>query len=173
MNKTSVTILLGFLVMFAAGAVVGMVQHHGFFRPPPPGDRSWLGDQLQLSEAQKQQMQQIWSDVMPHNHDNHDQGMDKRHILQKQRNDAIRALLTPQQQKQFDQIEDKYEADTADLQKERGKAVQEAIAKTKLILNDTQRAKYEEILKRREVDHQGWENGHHPTSGPFDGPPPP
>jgi uncharacterized membrane protein len=161
MNKTSVTILLGFLLMFAAGAVVGMVKTHGVFPPPPPHDRSWLGDQLQLSDEQKQQMQQIWADAVPHNRD---QAMEKRRALQKQRDDAVRALLTPAQQTKFDKIVEQYEAAQADLQKERGKAVQEAIAKTKLILNDQQRAKYEEILKRRDADHEGWDNSHHSTT---------
>ncbi|HEY1683315.1 MAG TPA: hypothetical protein VGG19_01010 [Tepidisphaeraceae bacterium] len=163
MTKTTLTILLGFLLMFAAGAVVGMVQSKAVFGPPPPHDRSWLAEQLQLTNAQKQQIQQIWADSMPRNRE---QAMEQRHALQKQRNDAIRTLLTPAQLAQFEKIEQQYETASSDLQKERGKAVQEAIAKTKLILNDEQRAKYEEILKRHDGEHAGWDNAHHPSTFP-------
>lgn len=170
MNKTSVTILLGFVLMFAAGAVVGMVKSKGVFPHPPPHDRSWLADQLQLTEEQKQQMQQIWAEAMPRNRD---QAMEQRRQLQKQRDDAIRRLLTPAQLQQFEKITQQYEAASTDLQKQREKAVEEAIAKTKLILNDQQRAKYEDILKHHQGDHGPWDNGHHPGGGPMGNPAPP
>ncbi|HWB54506.1 MAG TPA: hypothetical protein VG722_09945 [Tepidisphaeraceae bacterium] len=167
MNKTIVTILLGFLLTFAAGVVVGLVPARHMFPPPPPPDRSWLADQLHLTKDQRDQMQQIWSEVMPHPRD---QMMDKRHELQRQRDDAVRDMLTPEQRKKFDDIVHTYDQSFADLQKERGKAIQEAIARTKLILNPEQRQKYEEILKHREADHANWEHRHHPTTRPPEAP---
>lgn len=159
MNKTYVTILLGFLVMFAAGAIVGVVQSKTAAHQRH--DRSWLADQLHLTDAQRQQMQKIWSDAMSKSHD---QAIEKRRELQQQRASAIRDLLTPAQQIQFEKIEKQYEQESADLQKERGRAVQEAVARTKEILNDQQRAKYDELLKQREAEHSGWEKPHHPTT---------
>lgn len=163
MTKTSVTILLGFVLMFAAGAVIGMVKDKAV-PPASPHNHSWLADQLQLTDQQREQMKEIWQSAMPHQHG--DQAMEKRRTLQKERDDAIRAMLNSDQQAKFDAIEQKYEQSIADLQKNRAKAVQDAVERTKLILNDQQRQKYDELRKHWEADRANGESSRHPATMP-------
>jgi Spy/CpxP family protein refolding chaperone len=154
MTKAKLVFLLAFVLVFGAGAVVGMVQqqhHHGKDEGHGGGR---LSDQLALTPDQQQQMKQIWSAVDNSRHET----WDKRREFQKQRDQELRNLLTDAQKTKFDAVAQDYQQKIADLNAQHEKLVETAVANTKAMLSDTQRLKYEEIRKSWS-DHPGGRHG--------------
>ena len=141
MTSLKLAIVIGFSLMFAAGLTIGRSHQPAL---APHQNRSWLSGQLNLTSSQEQQMRQIWSDAAAAQGDNR-----QVRELDRQRDRAIRAILTPEQRSQLDQINHDHDADVAALNAQRDRIVQEANAKTREILNDQQRVKFDEI----ENDH--------------------
>jgi Spy/CpxP family protein refolding chaperone len=168
MTKTKTILAVAFFLVFAAGAVVGTVRPHvlDFGRPHNPGGPgtegrrdggSFLTRELGLTPDQQHQMKDIWS-AMPALGREHGE---RRREFQKQRDDAVVALLTPDQRAKYDAIQKDYSDRLAAMQQERQQAFQQAVEKTKSILTPDQAAKYETFLKQRRD-----------TGGPGGGPPP-
>ncbi|MCL2645882.1 MAG: hypothetical protein FWD61_02630 [Phycisphaerales bacterium] len=108
-----------------------------------PTTRPSLTEALALTPAQSEQLKAIWSDW-----DTSRQSRFERHPqFQKERDDAIQALLSESQKTVFDDIQKKYRQQLDQLDEERRQVYQAAVDKTKAILNDKQRAEYEEMLK--------------------------
>ena len=143
MTKAKVIMIVAFLVTFAAGVAAGLA--YGMTRQHPH-DRSWLSSELNLTPEQRDKMSAIWTEVM---HNSGEHGRERRQALQKQRDDAVRALLTEPQKAQYESVLQDYSKRAGELSKEREKLFQEAVERTKLILTDEQRKKYEELLKNR------------------------
>ena len=98
-------------------------------------------------------MDEIWNAVM---RDSRRFQSDQRQAFQKQRDEAVRAILAEEQKVKYDAVLKDYANKMAELGKAREKAFQEAVEKTKLILNAEQQKKYEEWLKStREERHPG------------------
>src|SRR5262245_57415658 len=115
--------------------------------PPPMLDRTALVEELQLTPEQRDQMREIWEGVRVKVH----QTFEDAQQIQKQRDDALVAILTEEQKAQFERISHDY-ADRFDkLTRARDQAFADAVERTKKVLNDEQRRKYEQILK----DHVG------------------
>lgn len=140
MNKTKLIILISFIVAFAAGVSIGLVIGRG---GKPPRNRSPLGRELNLTPAQRDQMQKIWTETMGRLR--HEQ-MQK---LQKEREEAILNLLTPKQREELEKINKAHHLNMQKLEQEREALFDEAQEKTKKILSEDQQKKYEEILKNR------------------------
>jgi len=66
--------------------------------------------------------------------------------LYEERNDRVRALLSPEQQAQFDTIHQECDAKREAIFDERRKHFDAAVEKTKAILDPGQREKYEAII---------------------------
>ena len=145
-----------------------MLIGQGLKRPAPPMDRhSWIAAELDLSPEQSEKMRAIWSDLVPAPATSTapatapttaTRPLDRRHQYQKERDDALAALvatLTPPQRAEYEKIMDRYNNQVADLGREREAAFQAAVEKTKAILSEAQKAKYEELLKKS------------PRGGPF------
>lgn len=182
MSKTKIILAVTFLLVFAAGAVVGTVRQRVAVGPHGPDDRgSWITKELGLNPEQRDQMRRIWSEQGPSGGRDREH-WDKRREYQHQRDDAIKALLTDEQRAKYDAIQKEYADHVADLGKERQAAFQQAVERTKAILTPQQAEKYETILKKRPEGGPGGPGG--PGGGPpwrdrrdgrdgHDGPPPP
>jgi Spy/CpxP family protein refolding chaperone len=143
-TKAKIIIGLAFLVTFLAGIAAGIALKPAS-RPPAQG--SWLDRELGLTKEQRDQMRAIWTEVMRDG--GRPQSSDKRREYQKARDDAVRGLVPAEKQPQYEAAMQEYARKTAELGKERERAFQEAVERTKKILNDEQRRKYEEMLKNR------------------------
>lgn len=142
MNKTEVIILISFIVAFAAGISIGLVIGRGG-RPPRTG--SPLG-RLNLTHAQRDQMQKIWTETMePMGRLQHE----KMQKLQEEREQAILNLLSTEQREELERINEAYHQNMRKLEQERRALFDQAMEKTKKILSEEQRKQYEEILKNR------------------------
>src|SRR4051794_10862870 len=111
---------------------------------PTPGERTPLVEELQLSPEQRDQMRDIWESTRGRVH----QTFDDAQRLQKDRDDALVALLNDEQKARFQKISQEYADRFEALTKKRDTAFEEAVEKTRAILNDTQRQKYDELLRR-------------------------
>src|SRR5262245_17234543 len=104
---TRVVVILGFLVAFAAGLAVGagyLGNRNAVGAGPGPStrpmrDRGWMERELNLTAEQKEQMRKIWSDLarggFPHD--------DKRRQLRRERDEAIAALVRPEDMGKYDE----------------------------------------------------------------------
>jgi Spy/CpxP family protein refolding chaperone len=151
MTKTRIIVIVGFMIAFGAGAVVGLQLRAPsvvLATVPPPQQNSWLRTELGLSAEQNDQMKNIWESL-------HTGGRgyeDRRRQLRDQRDEAIAALLPPSVMGDYDKVLQEFSNKLTQLGQERDKAFQDAVEKTKKILTPEQRVKYEEFLKRREPD---------------------
>ncbi len=193
------TVVVGFVLALGAGVVVGFaVAGHrpaagpiGSTPVPPAtlssGRRDWLADQLGLDATQRERVRVIWSESM---RAAGQQNADRSRALKKERDDAIQAMLSDAQKAQYQKVMQDYAAKVAEAGHERDKAFEDAINRTKLVLNESQRQQYEQLLKERrereKADHshpghgpgdRSWDgrgnrrsNGHGPDSRPSFGP---
>jgi Spy/CpxP family protein refolding chaperone len=143
MSKLKILMIIAVVLSLGAGILLGFAgsrmpfhDHHG--------GHSFLMDELNLTEDQRNQMQKIWSDTVDGLRDKHFQQMDQ---MRQDREAAIDALLTPDQKTKYDAMNKDFQAKMAVIDKERDDSIQSAIDQTKKILTDSQRAKYEQLLK--------------------------
>lgn len=151
MRKTNFLIVFAAAVVFAAGAFVGMVGQRAAAKTSDapafvlPG-RSRLTEELHLDAEQQKKIGAIWSAAVvkagppP---------TDSVRVLEKERELAILNLLSDDQKKQYNQVIDEYRRKIDSLHQRARAAFTEAEEQTKVLLDPTQRAKYEEIIKRR------------------------
>ena len=176
MTKTRIIVIVGFLIAFGAGAVVGIqLRAPAVAQTPVPQPQgqgpSWLRTEFGLTPEQNEQMKNIWESL----HASGRSYEDRRHRLREERDEAIAALLAPSVMGDYDRVLQEYTNKLAALAQERDKAFAEAVDKTKQILTPAQRVKYEEFLKRREPDRgdRGPRGpGRRPDSRPVSRPPP-
>ena len=167
MTKTRIIVVIGFVIAFVAGAVVGLQLRTTPVQvtvQPVQGQRpSWLRSELNLSNEQNEQMKAIWEGL----HNSGRSYEDRRHRLRDERDEAIAALLSPGVMGDYDRILADFSNKLTALAQERDKAFGEAVEKTKKILTPEQRTKYEEFLKRREPDRgdRGGRAGRHRARG--------
>ena len=160
MRKTSLLILFAAAVVFAAGALVGMVGQRAVGKTSDVGPtlitgRSRLTEELKLNPDQQQKIAAIWSAAVvkagppP---------TERVRALEKEREQAILDLLTDDQKTKYNKVVAEYRQKIDALHQPARAAFTEAEELTKPLLGPTQRAKYEEILKRR----------HRRTAAPLD-----
>jgi len=151
MRKTSFLILFAAAVVFAAGALVGMVGQRAAAKtsdstPAAIPGRSRIMEELKLNPDQQQKIAAIWSAAVvkagppP---------TERVRALEKEREQAILDLLTDDQKTRYNQVIAEYRQKIDTLHQPARAAFTEAEELTKPLLDPTQRAKYEEILKRR------------------------
>ena len=150
MTKTKVMVFGCSCVVFAAGLAGGITLDRVKSRPRR---RSWIGNELDLTPAQREQMHKTWSGVLSASRM---QLREQKEALRKERDQLVRALLTEEQLAQYAEVMEAYEQKTAALAAERRKAFEEAVERTRQILTERQREKYEELLKQR----GGWNRRH-------------
>lgn len=171
MTKARVLIVLCFILAFAAGISGGLaVSRPPERRPGPP----FLVEELDLTPGQAEQIRGIWSktrEVL------RSRTRGRRDALEQEREDAVRALLTPEQLARYEQVQADYRKKREEMGAKVREAIDQAVAETRKILTDEQRAKYEKLLEeRRKKGGRPWGRGHHRGphgSGPGGPPEPP
>ena len=99
-GKLKWLLVVSCVLALGAGVFAGMVVSRlpgKTVEMPLPADHSELSDELQLSTGQRDQMRAIWEGVRSKVHD----ASDRAQALQKQRDDAIFAILTPEQKAKY------------------------------------------------------------------------
>lgn len=175
MTKLKLLAGLALCLAYVAGIATGWA---GFTlageKSPPPRDKgSWLSHELQLSPEQKTRMEAIWSKEA--------MGDDRARVreLYEARNGEVRAILTEEQKKTFDEIYRASEARRDAVFEERRARHQKAVDETMAILTPEQQEKYKTILADLEKRDSNREHGMMPGPrvGPEgdkrNGPPPP
>jgi Spy/CpxP family protein refolding chaperone len=177
---SKLVVILGFLVSFAAGLWVGWrvvsplhparaghaSAEQGKGVPPatqssgprgPRDPRGWLTEVLKLTPEQQAQMHDIWDDPARQGRREQDE---RRQLLRKARDESVTKLLTETGKKdEFDRINADFAKGNQALDAEwRGRFVA-AVERTKAILTDEQRKKYEEIMSRHAPGPNGTQPG--------------
>ena len=148
MRRTRIEILLIGLTVVAlsAGVVAGVLASRMPGSQSAPGaEQTPLAAELNLTPEQQAQMKEIWEGVRGRVH----QSFEEAQKLQKQRDDALVAILNDQQKAEFEKISKNFADRFDQIASGRDRSFQEAVEKTKKLLNDEQRKKYDEILKNR------------------------
>lgn len=153
MRRTRIELLIVGVAALALGAgIVGGLlvaklpsANASNTHPPRGGDRSPLGDELDLSATQREQMREIWEGVRGQVHET----FDKAKALERRREEALIGLLTDAQKEKFEQLASGFAMEFDTLRQDRDRVFESAVEKTKQLLNEQQRGKYEEILRTR------------------------
>ena len=151
-KKTTLIALVAFVLALGAGALLGLgvaqVRHLPRGRPP-------LSQELGLSSQQESQMKEIWSKVAQAGGG----GRDRVRALAQERDEAVKNLIPAEQLAAYDKIMQDYKTKVEELNRERSQPYQEAVKRTKEILTESQRLKYDELLKRRSEHWRGSRDG--------------
>src|ERR1044072_4686564 len=101
---TKFVVILGFLIAFAAGLVVGIESRQSNAAAPTtrPSRAGWLAGELNLTTQQQEQLSKIWSETARRGRSPEQE--DRRHQLRKERDESIAALVAPQDKTRFEQI---------------------------------------------------------------------
>jgi Spy/CpxP family protein refolding chaperone len=155
---TKVVLIIGFVVAFAAGLVSGLaVRGREVIASPVAttrpastgGPGGLLATELGLTPEQREQMNRIWRDnarTLRHQQDQ------RRGQIRKERDEAIAALVRPEDREKYDQVLRTHNERLAEVDRELRARWQTGVEETRKILTPEQRVKYEEFLKRREAD---------------------
>jgi Spy/CpxP family protein refolding chaperone len=151
------TIIVGFLVAFAAGIMVGRRTTPTVVTPmapqttQPSGPRrgpGFLTAELGLTPEQQAKAKEIWSNMSGRR----ERDDDRRRQFRKERDDAVIALLSPEQKAKYDAVYKNYDEKNNALEREGRELFLENVKRMKLILTSEQLAKYEAILAKMEAD---------------------
>lgn len=158
MTRTKLILLACFLLVFLAGGSLGMLL---FRCKPKPERRSWLADELKLTDAQREQMRKIWSEAPgPWSRASNE----RRHAAATQRDGDIRDLLSEPQRARYEAIQKEFARAMEEMNLEQRKAFEAAVEKTKQILTPQQAEKYAQMMKRQREHGPGGPGG---PGGPF------
>ena len=168
---TKIVVIIGFIVAFAAGVMVGNRDARKgedanatptttapTTRPGRGG--SWIASELGLTSEQRQAMDKIWSEMAGRGRGENEE---KRRQFRRERDEAIAALIRPEDKEKLEQIGAEYSEKLAALDRESREAFASAVEQTKALLRPEQRAKYDELLKRHHWDR---DRGPGPRGGP-------
>ncbi len=157
---TKVLLVIGFLVALGAGVIIGMEIRQPALAtanvPVAPsatttrgGPGGMLTARLGLSGEQQEQMKKIWSETA---HRGGREAEERRRQFRKERDEAIAALVRPEDKSKYDAAIQAYADRQAAMEREWRSSFAGAVEKTKAILTSEQAKKYDEFLKEREAD---------------------
>ena len=156
MRRNGLVFFWACALVLCAGVVLGRLwAGMPVAATPPDKQPSWIADQLGLAPAQRQQMDAIWAETRQ----KITKAMDGHRAVDKERDEAIRKLLTPDQQAQYDQIQAEFHAQRAALDKERDKLIHDANDRSRALLDDAQKKKWDALTKDREMHEHHWPHG--------------
>lgn len=170
MRMTKFALVLAFLVVMAAGAVVGMAVDRSMLRAQapqvePPRTRPAFPQFPKISPEQKAKIDEIWAAVDALRY----QRFSARHELDVKRAQEIQALLTPDQKEKYEGIQTSYRQDVQKLEQNLQDAVKKAEEQTRAVLNDEQRAQYDKWRAAMSNRHGPNRNGPGRNGGPGGG----
>jgi uncharacterized membrane protein len=137
-SKTSLLVVLMFVVALAAGAVAGKLATRN---AAPAGSL----DDLHLSQTQRDQMRQVWESVQ----ETAENCRKDAEAAQKAERDQLIAMLTDNQKATYAQLTSATSVRIIELNEKRKAAVRDAIAKTEGLLSQEQRKEYQKIIRDR------------------------
>lgn len=154
---TKTVVLVCFMVAFAAGLAVGF-QTRGVAVEPERGRSKqcggWLSSELGLTPEQKEQLDRIWSETARHGGR---ERMEQRRRLYRERDEAIAALIRPDDQPKYEEILKNHAERMAALDREWRESFHAAVEQTKQILTPEQRERYEKLLEHRHKDRGSYD----------------
>jgi hypothetical protein len=156
-GKTKTIVAIGFAVALVSGGAAGLLLSR-YVKPAPPAivpGAAPLSVELKLSADQQSQIRQIWEQVQRVNTNSYDTAQ----MLEHWRDDQVLKLLNDDQKKGFQKINGEYSERYTAMTAKRDLAFKDAVEKTKRLLNEDQRRRYEQILAKR----LGEEGGSGPT----------
>jgi len=143
MTRTRLILLVCFVIAFGAGMSAGVLTSRLTARPP---ERSFLTAELDLTAEQRDAIRKIWSETMSrqfaHQHE-------RRAAIVQERDAALAAILTEEQRAQYEEVQRTYFRNLEELGKDRQRAFDEAVERTRQVLNPEQARRYEEMLRER------------------------
>jgi Spy/CpxP family protein refolding chaperone len=171
---TRFMVVIGFLVALAAGFAAGLAWRPPPVSPPEPPPRGntrggWIASELNLTDEQRQQMDAIWSSTA---RQAGRERWSKRDELRKQRDASIQALIPAEQMPQYDKAQADYRAAVDAMEAQWRAEFQQAVQKTREILNEEQRQKYDKIMARHAEGPRGGRGRSGPPGDPATTPPP-
>jgi LTXXQ motif family protein len=141
-RKLFIVAVAAICLVFVSGVAVGVVGRRAL---RANRFQSVLVEELGLTPEQRHEIQRIWSDVA----DNHSPvPMSEIEKADAERWQAIDQLLTPPQRRQYDQIQQRFEARMRELDQGNRARVARAEEQTRQLLTPAQREKYERLLAR-------------------------
>jgi hypothetical protein len=155
MKRSRLEILLIMVAVLAlsAGVVAGLLASR-LPRPVeaeplpgplgPPSPEGSLAEQVNLSDAQREDMKRIWEGVHGDVHKTFEQAQ----LLEKERDMALVGLLNDEQKAKFEKISSDFADRFDSLAKERDAIFDKAVAQTDPILSESQRKTYHELLAK-------------------------
>ena len=143
MNKAKTLIIAAFALVFVAGVPIGWALERTF---DGSTGGSWLTRKLDLTLEQERQINGIWSEVT---REPHAEGRAHMGRLSEERDNEIRALLSEEQEASFDRVLEKYQQARSEYFRELRARNDAAVEKTKAVLSEKQRQKYEALLDHR------------------------
>jgi Spy/CpxP family protein refolding chaperone len=164
MKRSRQVLLLMAVLVLCAGVVVGRLSARLSAEVPPQRQGhppSWLADQLNLSADQQQKMDAIWADVKQQVGND----WDKHRELDRERDEAIRDLLSDEQQVEYQEIYDIYRQKRQEMEKTRDALIKSAEDRSRNLLNDSQKAVWDQMTKDMHTHRPGGP-GHGPGPGP-------
>jgi hypothetical protein len=145
MNHFKIIVFSVFALALGAGLVAGKLDWTGSSTANAPPSASPLVTELGLTPGQCEQIRGIWEPLRQSARASQEEA--KR--LDQRRDLALQALLTPEQQEQYGKIKHKYDDRVLALQAKRNMDFRDAVDRTKQLLTDSQRQKYEQLIKDR------------------------
>lgn len=146
-GKTKAIVAIGFAAALVGGGAAGLLASryvHPASTALMPAEAS-LSTELQLTKEQQSQIRQIWEQVRDLNQNSYNDG----EALNQWRNDQTVKLLNPAQLKEFQKVNSEYQDRYTAMTAKRQLAFDQAVAKTKQLLNNEQRKLYDQILAKR------------------------
>ncbi|HOB75713.1 MAG TPA: Spy/CpxP family protein refolding chaperone [Phycisphaerae bacterium] len=172
---TKALVVVCFVAAFAAGLVVGLQWR----APEPPQTKrpsrggGWLARELDLTPSQQEELDKIWSQIARSGGREREE---RRRQLYRERDEAIVALIRPEDELLYEAILSDYAAQMAELDAEWRTAFDDAVERTRQILTPDQQARCDQLLQRlhRERGPYDWRRGERDRGvrpGPRGGPP--
>jgi len=152
MTHSNILLVSTALLVMSAGVVVGRLSD----RLPAvrvkgeQHSRSWLADQLKLTADQRQKMDGIWVETRQEV----DKAFAARNELERQRDQAVHDLFTPEQRAAFEKINQDYRTSRDELFKERNTIVRDANDRSRALLDESQQKQWD-ILSKEMRDRRG------------------
>ena len=154
-RRKTFLLLVTVVLTLGAGVVLGWVWTplQKAESPAPSargsGPRPWY-DQLDLSSDQHAQIEQIWNDTRQQMQKISQQRWD----IEKKREDAILALLTPEQRAKYSEIDQAFHAQRSALDKQRDALFADANARSRALLNPSQQQDWDILTKQIQSRHR-------------------
>jgi hypothetical protein len=151
-------ILLCFVLTLAAGIAAGLTASRAqqkapaaVIATPAPADpqassiQDYLSRQLGTTPQQSEQLMQVWSPYMAE----YRSAREKRRAIEREKEEAFRALLTPEQQiPAYEKLQREFDARKDEASKARREHFAGAVERSRAILTPDQQSKFDQMLLR-------------------------